>query len=301
MLAKNVTQGMIAHLQDRLCWDPILSQQHYICGSEFLSFIVTAEERGRIAEQEVKAWCLWHIREAVEQNPELQVWIPVLREQHKVVIKVDFRSKTIGYGDTLKDFSAPKAVADCIQRWIKLQFGESFQWVGKLVVHGIQQDAISCIPGTANTIAHGIWGDKLWSMGKRMLDCVQWFVSLTPSISPDNDMEVDSPFSKPDSSPQIRPDIVNLIHPQSNVEELTNNDFFDMVMMVNKVKSVVTIEKGDKKIEVASEAVATNVPVTSSSKSSLKSAATLNSAWGTSGKYPLYSSKLREARAPPVA
>ncbi|KAF9039557.1 hypothetical protein BDP27DRAFT_1431579 [Rhodocollybia butyracea] len=179
-------------------------------------------------------------------------------------------------GDTLKDFSAPKAVADCIQRWIKLQFGESFQWVGKLVVHGIQQDAISCIPGTANTIAHGIWGDKLWSMGKRMLDCVQWFVSLTPSISPDNDME-------------------------SNVEELTNNDFFDMVMMVNKVKSVVTIEKGDKKIEVASEAVATNVPVTSSSKSSLKSAATLNSAWGTSGKYPLYSSKLREARAPPVA
>lgn len=86
-------------------------------------------------------------------------------------------------GDTLQNFSPPKAIVDCLQRWIKLQFSENFKWVGKkTVAHGIQQDTFSCIPGAANMIAHGIWGDEIWSTDKRMLDRVQWFVNLTVSL-----------------------------------------------------------------------------------------------------------------------
>lgn len=50
------------------------------------------------------------------------------------------------------------------------------------MAHGIQQDTFSCIPGAANMIAHGIWGDEIWSTDKRMLDRVQWFVNLTVSL-----------------------------------------------------------------------------------------------------------------------
>lgn len=103
MLEKNITQGMIAHLQDRLHRDSNAEKAHYICGSEFSQFITTAEERGRIKRsekdpQKMKARCLQDIGEAVKRNPKLQVWIPVLREQHEVAIRVDFNSKTIAYG-----------------------------------------------------------------------------------------------------------------------------------------------------------------------------------------------------------
>lgn len=107
MLGKEITQGMVAHLQDRLCRDPIASMQHYICGTEFSNFITTAEERGRIRVSsknpgKMKARCLQDIGEAVERNPAIQVWIPVLREQHQVIVKVDFKSKSIGYGENRK-------------------------------------------------------------------------------------------------------------------------------------------------------------------------------------------------------
>lgn len=103
MLGKEVTQGMIAHLQDRLCQDPVASNQHYICGSEFSNFITTASERGKLTvstknPSRMKARCLQDIGEAVKSNPALQVWIPVLREQHQVVMKINFELKLIGYG-----------------------------------------------------------------------------------------------------------------------------------------------------------------------------------------------------------
>ncbi|KAE9383389.1 hypothetical protein BT96DRAFT_951391 [Gymnopus androsaceus JB14] len=292
MLGKGITQGMIAHLQDRLCQDPIASMQHYICGTEFSNFIATAEERGRIVAStknpgKMKAWCLQDIGEVVERNPALQGWIPVLREQHQVVIKVDFESKSIGYGDTLPNFSAPKAIADSLQRWIKLQFSKNFKWVRKkMVAHGIQRDTFSCIPGLANMIARAIWGDELWSMDKRMLDRVQWYVNLTPSdLPPSNDdaMNVDEPSSVLQT--RTRPDINNLIHPQSNVEQITSEDLFDMVMMVGEVEieagvnvqdenQVVEGKEGEAREKIGP--AATTEPVASSSKA----AGTLNAAWG---------------------
>ncbi|KAH7867805.1 uncharacterized protein C8R40DRAFT_1061903 [Lentinula edodes] len=175
MLSDTVTQGMISYLQDRLFRDPVQRQNHYICGTGFSSFISVAEKRNRMSARILK-----DIEDAVARNATLQVWVPVLREKHEVVIKIDFGARTVGYGDTLPGFSPPRVVAEHIRSWIKLRYKINFSWVGKASVeHGIQEDGISCIPGTANMIAHAIWGDELWTIKERMLDRVRWFVNLT--------------------------------------------------------------------------------------------------------------------------
>ncbi|KAJ3833288.1 hypothetical protein F5878DRAFT_700127 [Lentinula raphanica] len=231
MLSSLVTQGMISYLQDRLHRDTVNSKKHYICGSGFAGFIAVAETRNKLHGR-----CLQDIENAVRRHQDLQIWVPVLREQHEVVIKIDFGAKTIGYGDTLPKFSPPKVIGDHLQRWIKLTFGENFEWVGKAtVVHGTQEDAISCIPGTANMIAHGIWGDELWSDGKKMVDRTRWFVRLTESPSSSSNIvqaEHSDPTAASTIAPRTRPDLDNLLHPCSFVESLTRSDLIDAMSII---------------------------------------------------------------------
>ncbi|KAJ3715442.1 hypothetical protein C8R42DRAFT_645842 [Lentinula raphanica] len=105
-----------------------------------------------------------NIVDGIRRHRDLPVWVPVLREQHEVIIKVDSGAKTIGYGDTLPKCSPPKVIGNHLQRWIKLKFGENF--------------------GTANMISHGIWGDELWSDEQKMLDRIRWFMKLTNPHAP---------------------------------------------------------------------------------------------------------------------
>lgn len=79
-------------------------------------------------------------------------------------------------------------------------------------------------------------------------------------------MEIDGPSMQP----RTRPDLCNLIHPQSNIELLTSEDMFDMVMVMaeEEVASNVMDNVDAEKVEL---------PAASSSKSD----GTLNPAWGS--------------------
>ncbi|THU91016.1 hypothetical protein K435DRAFT_801575 [Dendrothele bispora CBS 962.96] len=68
----------------------------------------------------------------------------------------------------------------------------------------IQNNAISCIPASMNAIAHGVFGDKLWSPETWQLDRLQWFLTLVP-----NPPNHDSPTP---SASVVRPDIRNLLN-----------------------------------------------------------------------------------------
>ncbi|KAJ3765163.1 hypothetical protein FB446DRAFT_795330 [Lentinula raphanica] len=230
MLSSLVTQGMISYLQDRLHWDAVNSKKHYICGSGFAGFIAVAETRNKLHGR-----CLQDIETAIQRQPNLQVWVPVLREQHEVVIKIDFGARTIGYGDMLPNFSPPKAIADHLRRWIKLKYGQNFEWVGKATVaHGTQEDAISCIPGTANMISHGIWGDELWTDEKKMLDRVRWFVRLTQSPPSCSNIVEEIVPAGSTTATRTRPDLNNLLHPSSVVESLTRSDLIEALSVIPK-------------------------------------------------------------------
>ena len=77
-------------------------------------------------------------------------------------------------------FPAPHKVIRDLQVWLKSVFGHTFADKGNSLEHGIQADAISCIPAAINTIAHGIFGDPLWTPEDRFLDRMKWFHLLVP-------------------------------------------------------------------------------------------------------------------------
>lgn len=75
----------------------------------------------------------------------------------------------------------PKQVLADTQKWLCARFpGTDFEDLGNALPHGEQQDCISCIPATMNTISHGIFGDALWTHESRFLNRIEWFMRLVP-------------------------------------------------------------------------------------------------------------------------
>ncbi|KAJ3817168.1 hypothetical protein F5880DRAFT_1618539 [Lentinula raphanica] len=238
MLSSIVTQGMISYLQDRLCQDTENAQKHYICGTGFAAFIAVAAKRNKLDSR-----CLQDIEHAVKRYKSLQVWVPVLREQHEVVIKIDFGAKTIGYGDTLPNFSPPKVI-------------ERHSW-----------NTGGCY--FMYSIAHGIWGDELWSDEKKMLDRIRWFVKLTENSNTEPPSSIDDMATT--SIARTRPDLNNLLLPQSNVEHLTRADLLDVTFMVPDATASSNPE-GESEIQ--------NIEQDVSSVSKPPECKGLNAAWG---------------------
>lgn len=65
--------------------------------------------------------------------------------------------------------------------WLKKRFGKEFEVTGDSLGHGNQEDGTDCGILAANTAAHDIFGDKLWTVGQKMLQRAQWFVKLSTS------------------------------------------------------------------------------------------------------------------------
>lgn len=63
-----------------------------------------------------------------------------------------------------------------------VSFGGKFSETGNSLAHGVQEDGISCIPVTMNTIAHGIFGEPLWTHEHWYLDRMKWFLKLVPKL-----------------------------------------------------------------------------------------------------------------------
>ncbi|KAJ3963627.1 hypothetical protein EV361DRAFT_985692, partial [Lentinula raphanica] len=242
MLSSIVTQGMISYLQDRLCRDTENAQKHYICGTGFAAFIAVAAKRNKLDSR-----CLQDIEHAVKRYKSLQVWVPVLREQHEVVIKIDFGAKTIGYALDQTEVSRKVPLDRQTERHSWNTGGCYFMY----------------------SIAHGIWGDELWSDEKKMLDRIRWFVKLTENSNTEPPSSIDDMATT--SIARTRPDLNNLLLPQSNVEHLTRADLLDVTFMVPDATASSNPE-GESEIQ--------NIEQDVSSVSKPPECKGLNAAWG---------------------
>ncbi|KAF7300831.1 hypothetical protein MKEN_01309000 [Mycena kentingensis (nom. inval.)] len=224
-LSDEITQAMVNDLRERLAEQPELEKQHYICGSRLYVVLDQLKTKSRLLTDEGLPLRLKEIEERVRRNPELVVWIPLLRNKHEEVIRVDFKRKTIAYGDSIKDFAPPKNLLSSVQTWVKKRFGLSFEIKGRALRSGQQQDSFSCIPAAINMIAAAIFGDDLWTPEKREVDRVRWFVRLsrkghlasilrrTPIAIADYGMQTSTPNPSPLPLPTISSQVAPISAP----------------------------------------------------------------------------------------
>ncbi|KAJ3853635.1 hypothetical protein EV368DRAFT_63941 [Lentinula lateritia] len=74
---------------------------------------------------------------------------------------------------SLRDVEAQIEANPCLKLFTKIGNEPSPGW---------QEDSISCIPASMNTIGHGIFGDKLWEHDHLSLERLVWFTTLVPDI-----------------------------------------------------------------------------------------------------------------------
>jgi hypothetical protein len=171
MITDNVAQCMTQVLQSRLAMDETLQKDHFIAASRFKSVLeidTAAPHRKRLPQafQEIEA--------LVKERLSLKVWFPALlvAEKHEIAFP--------GSGDSIQGFPKPKAIIANIERWTKARFGGKFRCLGNTLAHGTQDDFFSCIPASMSAIAHGVFGDPLWTVENLWMDRVEWFRKLIP-------------------------------------------------------------------------------------------------------------------------
>ncbi|KAF8687978.1 hypothetical protein AX14_003566 [Amanita brunnescens Koide BX004] len=223
-LYDDVTQAMISVLQQRLEKHQEEYPHHVIAASRFYNVLHLAADKKRVKKK--KPASLQVIEDRVHCDPETVLWFPVLHLGHEVAVCVDFRSQEIRYGDTIPTYSAPSKLIRDLQAWLKSAFGHTFVNKGNALEHGVQADAISCIPGTMNTISHGIFGDVLWTPDDRFLDRMKWFQILVPEpatmsngcgpVAPLGSPQIQEPSFSSSVTPSIartQPSLQNLLNP----------------------------------------------------------------------------------------
>ena len=73
----------------------------------------------------------------------------------------------------------PKDALKSIQSWLTKRFGSTYKNTGDMLSHGDQDNFTDCGILAANTAAHDIFADKLWSPEMKALHRVMWFVNLS--------------------------------------------------------------------------------------------------------------------------
>ncbi|TCD62510.1 hypothetical protein EIP91_006784 [Steccherinum ochraceum] len=98
---------------------------------------------------------------------------------HWIAVCIDFKARTIAYGDSLALNDAPRKVMDAIQLWLRVRFDGPYQERGNVLVHGTQQDTVSCGICTMNTVSHAVFNDKVWSTESLDSERVKYLKELT--------------------------------------------------------------------------------------------------------------------------
>ncbi|KAI0825548.1 hypothetical protein BC629DRAFT_1586451 [Irpex lacteus] len=108
-----------------------------------------------------------------------------IRNQHWILVRIDFVAQTIAYGDSNADRddapnNAIKAVLKNLSIWLVNEFGTEFKVLGNILPCGRQQDAVSCGVCAVNALAHNLFGDTdpLFVHANRRLIRVEYFILL---------------------------------------------------------------------------------------------------------------------------
>jgi hypothetical protein len=96
-LCDEMTQVMVRSLQKRLDANPDQHPHHSIAASRFYLSLRSAAARNRYTDKNIPA-SLSQAEKIARNDPQLQLWFPVLHSNHEVAMKIDFGQKTYGYG-----------------------------------------------------------------------------------------------------------------------------------------------------------------------------------------------------------
>ncbi|KAJ7210721.1 hypothetical protein GGX14DRAFT_565336 [Mycena pura] len=182
MLTDDVTQCIVNYLPKRLAENPVASFAHYLAPSRAYNLLENIAKKKSLLTGRLRS-ILQVVEDAVNQNPEVQVWFPVFRPPtdsgHQQILRVNFGTSRIAYGDSLPSWSPPTAVLRGVQMWLKNRFpNRKFSSGGRTIVCGVQEDGVSCIPASLNAFAAAALGDGLWTPETRELIRVQLFRRL---------------------------------------------------------------------------------------------------------------------------
>ncbi|KAJ7587623.1 hypothetical protein C8J56DRAFT_1081916 [Mycena floridula] len=252
---------------------------HILGASRFYTVLAVAAKPNRnLKKFDNLPSTLQNIEQEVISKPKLKLWFSALHSQHEVALCIDFGKKTIAYGksyisrkvsaqvrdigDTIPGYPSPKAVIADAQRWLTARFKGPFKDRGNVLRHRVQEDAISCIPGTMNTIACGIFGDELWTPKVRHINRLNWFTKLVPesprpaSPEPIPEAVVTEPSPPSPQRSAIRPCLLNLLNP---VEQIAFGDILWSISSFNDDKADPIDDKEneeDARMESAAESEA---------------------------------------------
>jgi hypothetical protein len=104
-----------------------------------------------------------------------------------------------------------------LQRWLQARFKGPFEDSGDSLEHGNQKDGFSCLVCSANTIAHAVFKDELWTMDRAALEKINWFRTL---IKDETVNEPDVPAEGLGQTPEIKsdPPVPSKNHQDSTLE-----------------------------------------------------------------------------------
>ncbi|KAH7903096.1 hypothetical protein BJ138DRAFT_1197369 [Hygrophoropsis aurantiaca] len=106
-----------------------------------------------------------------------------VNNNHWVAFRIDFKRHTLEYGDSLMSAPKPTKVIQAALDWLKKNFDVPFHNNGPVLPHGIQLDQNSCGLCVVNTISHNLFGDELFTHGKRKLFRINLFTELANTQS----------------------------------------------------------------------------------------------------------------------
>ena len=135
----------------------------------------------------------------VKEDGLEKLYFPIhVRENHWIAGMVNFKKKSIAFGESQYDFSksiieltgsladslyalnkgsgAPVKFIAALQTWLKHSFGKRFKSFGNSLDHVIQDDTYSCGIITANTIAHAILDRPLCHSIYATEERLRWFI-----------------------------------------------------------------------------------------------------------------------------
>ena len=84
-------------------------------------------------------------------------------------------------GDSLhhRGMAPPRTAIKKLKWWLKSRFEREFKDCGDTLNHGFQIDVTDCGILAANTAAHDVFNDVVWTVERKIEERVQWFLTLS--------------------------------------------------------------------------------------------------------------------------
>ena len=99
-LCDDITQVMTHQLQSRLAKED-QCREHLLAASRFY-MVLEVLTRPKYKNLDNIPLSLRVVEEAVQRNPNLKLWFPVLHRQHEVAVCIDFQARTLAYGELIQ-------------------------------------------------------------------------------------------------------------------------------------------------------------------------------------------------------